>query len=215
MKLIPTNGHFPSRSFVYMFVIMMLIIGVCYSAGSLNRLKARVTTFETILDSGTYYTGSTAYNLSYGEDVRFVCKADDTTTARLGADSINFEWGYQTGTLVKDTGATISSRNDYDTLWGDYFVIDTMCVDSFGVKRRAVHSSDGSLTHTWLKSADTLDVDGFACQKRWVIPEWDEIIRAWVRGLGTAASASGQSGDSLRGPYIEIHRRTGVNLDAD
>ena len=58
-------------------------------------------------------------------------------------------------------------------------------------------------------------VDGFACQKRWVIPEWDEIIRAWVRGLGTAASASGQSGDSLRGPYIEIHRRTGVNLDAD
>ena len=47
------------------------------------------------------------------------------------------------------------------------------------------------------------------CQSRWIIPEWDEVIQPWVRGLGGIQKAS----DSLKGPYITIHRREGINID--
>ena len=120
-----------------------------------------------------------AFNLSKYENCRLLVLADDSATAKLGADSINFHYGYQTGTRCLDSAGVL------DTAWDDRVVLDTMVADSFGTSNISTGGADGSLTRVWNQSADTLSVAGYATQSRWFVPEWDGLIRYWVEGLGT------------------------------
>lgn len=192
-------------------MMCFLVFGVCF-AGSRNRETPKIATIRTALDSTAYTYGDSSFNFSYGEDIRVVCKVDDSSQVRFGDDSLNYEWGYQIGTLVKDSNTVRNNRGHIDTSWGIYyFVVDTMSADSQGVTRRATHASDGSLTTTaWGQASDTSSVSGYVVQDRWFIPKWGEVIRFWAKSLGNPNKIG-----TLEGPYFEMHRRTGINMDAD
>jgi hypothetical protein len=119
---------------------------------------------------------SNVYPLSNFEDIRLLVKVNDSTAAGFGSDSISFEFGYRTGIETKNgSGAR-------DTVWDDLILIDSLLKTQLGTLGSGTCSSDGGMTRTWT-GADTLNVAGFAVMSRWFVPEWDGLIRFWVRGL--------------------------------
>ena len=106
-------------------------------------------------------------------------KCNDTTSTGYANDSINFEHGFQTGTMTEN------SLGNKDTIWSseDKFVVDTMTVDSFGVGSSGSITSDDTFTRYWNKASDTAQVTGFAIQRRQISPEWDVLIRFYVNPL--------------------------------
>jgi len=140
---------------------------------------------------------SSAFILTDGEDLRILMKADDTTAAGYKNDSVQFEWGYQLGTITKGTSGV------RDTLWSaeDMIVVDTMDADSFGVGQRGTTATNGTITRVWERAADTSDVAGWAIQSRRIVPEWAEIFRFWATGL-----AGNLTADSVK-VNVEVHQR--------
>ena len=157
----------------------------------------RVLTGALATDSIRY---SDAMLLSAGEDIRWIMMCDDSTNAGFASDSIQFRWGYQTGSIVIDS--SLSSVTGKDTIWDIRIVIDTMDIDSFFSTADTIGyvESDGSLTRPWNNKADTSNVAGFAVQTRWFVPEWDELIRWWGQGM-----AGNDQNDSLE--YFLVNKR--------
>jgi hypothetical protein len=152
---------------------------------------------STILGTTTtFYTK--ALPLTDGEDLRTLLKVYDPE-AGFAADSINLHWGYQTGC------ATLSYSGTIDTSWHFQVILDTMTSDSLGKKAAAKVDSTGALIRG-KKMIDTSSVSGFAVQESWFVPEWNELIRYWVKGIG---SGSGDTCLFVFEQHQRNHVRTG------
>jgi hypothetical protein len=176
---------------------VLFMTGTGYSAGNTTGWNdtARITAICT--------TGVVAYTrvypLSDFEDMRIVVKVNDSTAAGFASDSVSFSFGYQTGIEV------LNSLGKRDTCWDDLITVDTVNKSDFGTRGSGVSASDGSVTRTW-GGADTLLVTGFATMSRWVIPEWDGLVRLWVRGL--AANKKGAPLVLFLEPRRRVEART-------
>ena len=180
----------------FLLFALMLLGGTCAGNRSAivenwNGWLDTAMVADTIDSAEVKYTK--AFSLTDGENLRVLFKVSDTTDAGFADDSVNLIFGYQTGSI------TLNSSGDRDTLWDDQMIIDTMLTDSFGVSTNGVVGADGSLTRYW-GGVDTSDVSGYACMTRWMVPEWNELIRYVITGGANC------SGDFLI-IVIEQHRR--------
>ena len=175
-------------------LMMVLLVSVffCFGYENYGGWDESYAISDTLGAGEIEYTA--ASRLSQYEDIRVIVKADDSTEAGFASDSVAIEYGYQTGTL------TLNSSGEKDTLWDDLIVLDTMLSSDFGTVGSGLVASSGALTHTW-GGADTLSVTGYATQSRWFVPEWDFLIRFYVKGL-----AGNLAGDNLD-LYVEPKRR--------
>lgn len=148
---------------------------------------------SVLVDGTVQYTR--ARSLTDGEDIRIICKVNDTAETGFASDSIYFEWGYQTGDKC------LNGSDLLDTCWDDRIVIDTMNLDSLGTDNVGYTSADGSITR-YYGGADTSNVTGFAIQSRWIVPEWGTMFRIWVNSLGDPSKDA--AGLDL---YFDVKRR--------
>lgn len=148
-----------------------------------------------------------AFPLTEGEDIQIIMKVDDSTQAGFANDSTKFHWGFQTGSLTKDTAGNV------DTIFQgeDIVVLDTCLTDSFGLSVKSTQASNGVITKT-LRGVDTSSVTGWAIQRRWAVPEWGLLIRPWVQGLAVTGSEIGNlTGEELVLEF-QINRRIGTQI---
>jgi hypothetical protein len=153
---------------------------------------------DKLLTNGIYDT-TRVFNLTRGEDIRAMIKVNDTTSTGYASDSLLIEWGYQTGRF------TYNSSGTRDTAWDVFIVLDTVKDDSLGKCKSGYVAADGSLTR-YLGQVDTLNVSGYAVQSRWFVPEWDVLIRYWVKGI------TGNKATDTLNCVIEQHRRAYVGI---
>lgn len=142
-----------------------------------------------------------AFPLSELEDIRVILKAQDTVTEGFLDDSIGIQWGYQTFTYC------LNSSGDKDSCFDQLIVLDTLdslAQVSFGAAMGS-SGSDGTITRS-TRIADTLGCAGFATQSKWFLPEWDTMIRFWVKGIGKHRRAAGTP------CYIDVQRRQYINV---
>jgi len=185
-------------------LLIVLALAIAAQAGAPRNWKGALDTVsirDTLEEDTLKY--SAALPLTDGEDVRVLLKATDTSTAGWASDSLKLFWGYQIGSITRDTGGA------QDTVWPleNRIAIDTLDVDSFGVGSVGVAEEDGTLTRYWNRAADTLSVRGYAIQDRWFVPEWDELIRFWAQGLAD------NNGDSPIILIFELHQRRYVPVE--
>lgn len=180
-----------------------LIAGLYPARGASGLNSSGYTDTSAIVDTldSASVKYSKAFRLSAYEDLRVLVKCDDSTSAGFASDSLNFAWGYQTGTLTYDS----TFRSTYrDTAWDDLIYVDTIRTDSLGDVNTGKMYPDGSILRYW-GGVDTLSVLGYAVQSRRLKPEWDEFIRFFAVSLG---------GIQKKGAPIELifepHRRVGV-----
>jgi hypothetical protein len=139
------------------------------------------------------------FQLSEYEDIRLLVKVNDTSSAAYSTDSVSFIVGYQTGVEV------LNGSNLRDTLFGSKIILDTVSASEFGTVAEGLSASDGSITLA-RGGFDTLSVTGFATGTYWFVPEWDGLIRFWVKGL-----AANNKGSALK-LFLEPKRRIGVSV---
>jgi len=118
------------------------------------------------------------FKLSDYRALRLLTKCNDTAETGFANDSVNFEYGFQTGNV------TLNSSGLVDTCIDVPIAIDTMVADSFGVTNNGVYNvSDGSITRIG-NSIDTSSVSGFAVKSNIISFQWDCLVRFWVNSLG-------------------------------
>lgn len=166
-------------------ILLALITLALFSYGQENYNGFLDTTSitDTLMhaDSVAY---SAVYGLSKNEDIRLLVKANDTSSAVYATDSVGIFYGYQTGHV------TLNSSGVRDTAWDGEMIIDTMLSSEFGDGLTGgVIAPSGVLTRLW-GGADTLNITGYAYQTRWFVPEWDVLIRYFVRGMDENNKAS-------------------------
>lgn len=186
------------------FLILFMVGVVCGQENYEGWLDTSI--IVDTLDSATIKYGST-FRLSPFEAVRLVCLVNDTGIAGLGSDSINFSWGYQTGSVVMDSTMIDSAKLGIDTAWDDPCVLDTLEGDNAGTVNEAYQSTVGVFTRT-MGSVDSLNITGFLYQSREVGNGWDVLIRGWVKGLGDEGTPSlGQTEARALLLYLVFQRR--------
>ncbi len=152
-------------------ILLVFLVGCTFGSANFSGWGDTLAIRDTLADGTVLYSAAT--RLSEYEDIRLITLVNDTAIANLGADSINFYYGYQTGCPVLDSAGAL------DTIWDDRITIDTMSVDSFGVANVGKCESDGSMTRNW-GGVDSTSVTDYAVQSRWFLPEWDVYIRYWA-----------------------------------
>jgi len=182
------------------FTFLVLAAGPLSSALALNNQVIKNTNGwqDTVSIVDTLETDTIKYSaalvLTDGEDCRVLMKAN-ATTAGFNIDSLEFQWGYQTGLR------TIDSSDSPDTIWDAHVILDTMLTDSIGkTYPYGITATTGATTMYWSARNDTSSVAGFACQSRWFVPEWGELIRFWAKGMTEAGAAN-------KTVIFEMHRR--------
>lgn len=184
-----------------MFKRLILAIAVLFLAGSGYSAPNATGWGDAHRITAICTTGVIAYTkvypLSDYEDMRVIVKVNDSTAAGFGSDSVSFIFGYQTGIEV------LNGSGLRDTCWDDRINIDTLTRSGFGIVGSGTTNSDGTVNRVWAGS-DTLSVTGFATKSRWIVPEWDGLVRLWVQGL--AANKKGARLVLL----LEPRRRLGV-----
>lgn len=193
------------KIFISVFLMAVMVFPASWRIENWRGLGDTTSITDT-LDSNTVYYAHTAWSLTDGEDIRFICKVNDTAEAGFASDSVNFEWGYVLGNLCFD-----STDSLIDTCWKKVnpIVLDTMTVDSFGVQNFGKVAADGSFTSS-LGVIDTSEVAGFAIQDIWFVPEWAMLIRPYVKGLGDAnadAKALKIKFEMVRREYSQIREK--------
>lgn len=192
---------------------VLLIVGIV-NANSMrdtvvqnwNGYRDTVSITDT-LDSATVYYSSRSFKLTDYENIRINVKCDDTTAAGFANDSVNFVWGYQTGSATLDTStSTTNTSPSLDTIWDSRVTVDTMVADSFGVSNVKTYGTDGVITQTW-GTADTSSVSGFATMSHNISPEWDCVIRFWVMGIGNDGEGATQTSTKGLKLYFELKNR--------
>jgi hypothetical protein len=162
------------------FLISLLILSsVCFGWFPSNNWSG-TDTANTVSLYAKYDTikYSKAFRLSELEDVRVILKANDTSVAGFGGDSIGIRWGYQT------LCPCLNASNVLDTCPDQLIVLDSLDVAAmtFG-SALGIQGAAGEIarrTHI----ADTVMCAGYATQSKWMVPEWDVYVRFWVKGIG-------------------------------
>lgn len=118
------------------------------------------------------------FQLSDFEDIRLIVKVNDTATAGFKSDSVGLIVGFQTGIEV------LNGNGARDTCFEGRVILDTLLASEFGAVAEGLSGPDGSIT-ILRGGADTSSVTGFATASYWFVPEWDGLIRFWVKGLSS------------------------------
>ena len=156
---------------------LLLLLLLCANVFAAKNWFSDTVNFVDTLENNEYEYGK-AVELSDGEDIRLVFLVDDTSEAGFGSDSVNLEWGFQTGTVVYNANGLL------DTAWDARIIVDTMVTGSYALALTdGKVDSSGALARTWAKEADTANVTGFAVQSRWIVPEWDVLYRPFAKGI--------------------------------
>lgn len=161
-----------------LFLTILLLVGLSYGTDFVMNQNGCLDTsaINSTLDSATLYYSKT-FKLSDGEDFRVVLLVDDTAESGFANDSVNFKFFYQTGSVVLNGSWVV------DTAWDDLIFIDSMQAGSYGSATTGYIDSTGALTRS-LGSIDTTNITGFAYMTRWLLPEWDQLIRFGFESLG-------------------------------
>lgn len=124
---------------------------------------------------------SKGFPLSQLEDIRVVLKSNDITSAGFKSDSLAIQWGWITYNLCLDSGKLVSR---YDTCFDQGVIADTLDLTAM-LKTNTFGNSDstGAVARNH-RFADTLHCRGYAVQSKWILPEWDQNIKFWAKGIG-------------------------------
>ena len=180
-----------------MLLLLIIVFGITAQPKNFNGWLDTLAIREKVEEDSTRY--SSAIRLSAYEDIRVLVKCDDSTSVGFASDSIDFYYGYQTGSLVLDSAGAM------DTAWDNKIFIDSMQVDSFGVENIDYCDSSGNMVRRW-RTADTTNLAGYAYQSRWFVPEWDVLLRFWATGLD--GNLTGEELDL----FFQILRRNHVKV---
>jgi hypothetical protein len=129
-----------------------------------------------------------AFPLSQYEDIRVILKARDTAVVGFKFDSIGIAWGWLTFSLCQDTLHSISIP---DTCYDQPVIIDTL--DTVAMLKCRTYGSVDSNANVFRshRYADTLGCAGWAIQSKWFLPEWDQYIKFFVKGIARNRTAKG------------------------
>ena len=125
---------------------------------------------------------SKAFLMSDGENMSFYLMVDDTADSSFGSDSINFEVGYQVGSMRK-----IGSV--WDTVWSNGIIQDTCSLDSvynpndLTLAAKSVTTIGTGAINLLGGMVDTTSVAGYIYQPFWISPPWGHFIRFYAQGL--------------------------------
>lgn len=171
-----TKQTFSEKEIMIKLILCLSILVLTAQGAIQNQIGYLDTSKVKVRSDSLYY--SRGYDLSGMEDIRAILLVDDTSAAGFENDSVNIMWGYQTFSVV------LNSSNVPDTVFDQKITLDTVVTASFGNLPAAYGSAayDGSTTRS-TKLIDTLSVTGYASQSKWFIPEWDEGIRFWFKGI--------------------------------
>lgn len=158
--------------------LAVLMLALCASAApgpqNWQGWLDTVSISDTLEEDTVKYTS--ALPITDGEDLRVICKVNDTSSDGFASDSIKMFWGYQLGNITLDSAGSV------DTAWDDRITVDTLDNDSLGTENVGSTASDGTITRNW-GTIDTTHVTGYGIQSRWLVPEWGVLIRYWVQGM--------------------------------
>lgn len=162
-----------------LFITVLLL-----SVAALSQITDNWNGYRDTSNIANFRADSTKYskvfNLTGYENLVIEVLADDTTSARLSADSTHFYWWIESGHQV------LNSSNTIDTSWD---IVNPIFVDTFNVTvagRRAVTFRAIGTDYTFSApslTVDTAAVSGFASQRRYIIPEADQFFRIGHKGL--------------------------------
>ena len=162
-----------------------VILSMVFASAILFNLSAASNTsgfLDTVRIATKCTTGvvinTKCFELSNFEDIRLVVKVNDSVTAGFKNDSVGLIIGYQTGIEV------LNNNGARDTAFGSKVILDTLLSSEFGAVSEGLSNADGSITIS-KGGADTSSVTGFATTSYWFVPEWDGLIRFWVKGLSS------------------------------
>ena len=127
------------------------------------------------------YTKS--FSLSKGRYNRLTILATDTTEAGFADDSLEFDYGYQSGRLVLDSGIVENGSRitNIDTAWDVRVKLGDFSNADLGTMTEASIDSTGALT-IGTSNIDTLNVDGLAYMTVQYSQLWDVLVRYWLQG---------------------------------
>lgn len=171
------------------FLLILAIAGYAQFDGKTRGTNITQWT-DTVLitglkEAGTVRYSTVLYDISADQPMRIIAMVNDTDAAGLTADSVNVQWGYQTGCRVLNASGLV------DTAWYNRVTVDTLVTASFGTMAVSTISPNGAPTMATLKNTDTLSVTGWAVQPRPISPLWDEFMRIWANGLAGTNLSSG------------------------
>ena len=176
LKTKKTKQTFSEKEIMIKLILCLSILVLTAQGAIQNQIGYLDTSKVKVRSDSLYY--SRGYDLSGMEDIRAILLVNDTSAAGFKSDSVNIMWGYQTFSVA------LNSSNVPDTVFDQKIILDTVVTASFGNLPAAYGSAayDGSTTRS-TKLIDTLSVTGYASQSKWFIPEWDEGIRFWFKGI--------------------------------
>ena len=186
-----------------MAVVLLFLVGSLFAQNSNGRL-------DTSLIKGFNSTGlkySKAFNLSDWENLRVDVLAMDTNNSKTGfaGAAIKFYWFLETG----HTSVNYLTGK-WDTIWAikDPLICDTFDITTAGnmVTTPRFRDNTTGAYKSPVKTIDTLSVRGYAVQSRNESPEWDELVRAGLKGL------TGNQATTYVKAIVAMHRCGGMKV---
>lgn len=187
------------------FLVVALVLSA-FGADDLTNGWLDTLSIHGVTGTGTVFYSDSVHRLNTMEDIRFIMRADDTTSVRLGNDSVSIAWGYQVGSF------TLGSGGAKDTIWEESGIIalDTIYIDSIAdatANIPPVVEMDGTGAFTMLKGyVDT--TTGWIAQSAWFAPEPARLIRPWAKGI-----TGNKAGEELR-ISVQVERRIALPVRA-
>jgi hypothetical protein len=131
-------------------------------------------------------TGTTrAFVLNY-KKLRVSALADDTAETGYASDSIQFQWGIQTGNVL------LNSSGKRDTTWQEKLVVDTFDILTAANLVAPTYLIDTvGLENMYDLFIDTIGITGFAAQDVLIKHPLSPIFRFWYLGLDGNRTADG------------------------
>jgi len=199
MKTKKTKQTFSEKEIMIKLILCLSILVLTAQGAIQNQIGYLDTSKVKVRSDSLYY--SRGYDLSGMEDIRAILLVDDTSAAGFKNDSVNITWGYQTFSIV------LNSSGKADTVFDQRISLGVVHDSMFGNLPAAIGStkSDGSITRS-SNLVDTLSVTGYATQSVWFLPEWDEGIRFWFKGIAGNKTLTGVK------CLLTVKRRVYINV---
>lgn len=140
-----------------LLIVLLLAVGALAQPNHLWLMEAD-TISDTAVTDTILYGGAWSY--SAYENIRWLIKVADTSSAAFSGDSIEAIVGYQMGTPTYNYAGTL------DTFWraSARVPLDTCISDSLGTAN----------------GFDTLTITGFSVSSKLFTPDWDVLVRPYV-----------------------------------